>query len=178
MTQVAQIWTWIVDDTGFLKKGTHSVGVQRQYTGTAGKVTNCQIGVSLTLATPQDHLPVDFELYLPESWAQDAARRAEARIPDQVTFKTKPQLALDMLRRAVDADLPRGAVVAGEGYGTSAEFRRGCHRLGLDFAVAVSATTRVWVVDAASPPTRQAHRCPRSRATTRHRRWLSSLHVA
>jgi SRSO17 transposase len=150
MTQVAQIWSWIIDDTGFLKKGTHSVGVQRQYTGTAGKITNCQVGVSLTLATPQDHLPVDFELYLPESWANDDARRAEARIPDHVTFKTKPQLALDMLRRAVDADLPRGAVVADEAYGTSAEFRRGCRRLGLDFAVAVSASTRVWVVDAAS----------------------------
>jgi SRSO17 transposase len=140
----------VVDETGFLKKGTHSVGVQRQYTGTAGKITNCQIGVSLTLATPQNHLPVDFELYLPASWAHDDARRAEARIPDHVTFKTKPQLALDMLHRAVDADLPRGAVVADEAYGNSTEFRRGCRRLGLDFAVAVSATTRVWVVDAAS----------------------------
>ena len=149
LTQVAEVWTWIVDDTGFLKKGKHSVGVQRQYTGTAGKITNCQIGVSLTLATPQDHLPIDFELYLPEAWAHDDDRRAEARIPDDVGFKTKPQLALDMLRRAVDADLPRGTVVADEGYGNSAEFREGCRRLGLDFAVAVSSSTRVWVVDAA-----------------------------
>ena len=148
IAQVAQVWAWIVDDTGFLKKGKHSVGVQRQYTGTAGKITNCQIGVSLTLATPQDHVPVDFELYLPESWAHDDDRRAEARIPDEVGFKTKPQLALDMLRRAVAADLPRGTVVADEGYGNSAEFRDGCRRLGLDFAVAVSSSTRVWVVDA------------------------------
>jgi SRSO17 transposase len=104
---------WVArEDPHPFKKGAHSVGVQRQYTGTAGKVTNCQIGVSLTLATPQDHRPVDCELYLPESWAHDDARRAEARIPDQVTFKTKPQLALDMLRRAVNAGLPRGAVVA------------------------------------------------------------------
>jgi SRSO17 transposase len=149
MTQVAQIWAWILDDTGFLKRGTHSVGVQRQYTGTAGKITNCQIGVSLTLATPQDHLPVDFELYLPESWAHADDRRAEARIPDEVTFKTKPQLALDMLGRAVAADLPRGTVVADEAYGNSAAFRDGCRQLGLDFAVAVSSATRVWVVDAA-----------------------------
>ena len=149
MTQSAQIWAWIIDDTGFLKKGKHSVGVQRQYTGTAGKITNCQIGVSLTLATPQEHLPVDFELYVPEAWAHDAARRAEARIPDAVTFKTKPQLALDMLRRAVAAELPRGTVVTDETYGTAAEFRDGCRRLGLDFAVAVSAVTRARVVDAA-----------------------------
>jgi SRSO17 transposase len=148
MTRVAQIWAWILDDTGWLKKGKHSVGVQRQYTGTAGKITNCQIGVSLTLATPQDHLPVDFELYLPEAWAHDDERRAEARIPDEVGFKTKPQLALDMLRRAVAADLPRGTVLADEGYGNSAEFREGCRKLGLDFAVAVSCATRVWIVDA------------------------------
>ena len=94
----------------------HSVGVQRQYTGSAGKITNCQIGVSLTLATPQDHVPIDFELYLPESWTDVPARRAEANIPDEIEFKTKPQLALAMLRRAVAADLPRGTVLADEGY--------------------------------------------------------------
>ncbi|WP_164021983.1 transposase, partial [Pyxidicoccus trucidator] len=72
---------WIVDDTGFLKQGKHSVGVQRQYTGSAGKITNCQIGVSLSVATRTEHLPLDFELYLPEGWTNDAARRREARIP-------------------------------------------------------------------------------------------------
>jgi SRSO17 transposase len=148
MTQVASVWAWIVDDTGFLKKGRHSVGVQRQYTGTAGKITNCQVGVSLTLATPQDHVPVDFELYLPDSWANDPGRRAEARIPDHVGFKTKPQLALDMLRRAVQADLPRGTVLADETYGNSSQFRDGVRKLKLDFAAAINATTTVWVVDA------------------------------
>ena len=148
MTRVATAWAWIVDDTGFLKQGKHSVGVQRQYTGSAGKITNCQVGVSLSIATPQDHVAVDFALYLPTSWADDPARRAEGRIPDDVRFKTKPQLALDMLRRAVKADLPRGTVLADEGYGVSSEFREGCRKLGLDFAVAVSSTTRVWAVDA------------------------------
>jgi len=149
MTKAALPWAWIVDDTGFLKKGKHSVGVQRQYTGSAGKITNCQIGVSLTIATPQDHVAVDFELYLPECWANDPERRVEGRIPDDVRFKTKPQLALDMLRRAVRANLPRGTVLADEGYGGSSEFREGCRKLGLDFAVAVSSTARVWAVNAA-----------------------------
>ena len=147
MTRTALPWAWIIDDTGFLKQGKHSVGVQRQYTGSAGKIANCQIGVSLSIATPQDHVPIDFELYLPECWANDRARRAEGKIPDDFGFKTKPQLALDMLRRAVKADLPRGTVLADEGYGNSSEFRTGCRKLGLDFAVSVSATTRAWVVD-------------------------------
>jgi SRSO17 transposase len=149
MTKAALPWAWIIDDTGFLKKGKHSVGVQRQYTGSAGKVTNCQIGVSLSIATPQDHVAVDFELYLPECWANDPARRAEGRIPDEVRFKTKPQLALAMLRRAVKANLPRGTVLADESYGGSSEFREGCRKLGLSFAVAVSAASRVWSVNAA-----------------------------
>ena len=148
MTCIASVWAWIIDDTGFLKKGRHSVGVQRQYTGSAGKITNCQVGVSLTLATPQDHVPVNFELYLPESWAKDPERRAEARIPDQIRFKTKPQLALDMLRRAVAADLPRGTVLADEAYGNSSDFRDGVRKLKLDFAAAINSTTKVWVVDA------------------------------
>jgi SRSO17 transposase len=147
MTRLALPWAWIVDDTGFLKQGTHSVGVQRQYTGSAGKIANCQIGVSLSVATPQDHVAVDFELYLPAPWANDPARRAEARIPPDVGFQTKSQLALSMLRRAVAADLPRGTVLADEAYG-NAEFREGCRKLGLDFAVTVSATTQAWVVDA------------------------------
>jgi SRSO17 transposase len=148
ITQMARIWAWIIDDTGFLKQGKHSVGVQRQYTGSAGKITNCQVGVSLTLASPTDFLPVDFELYLPQCWANDPARRQEARIPDEVVFKTKLQLALDMMRRAVAADLPRGTVLADEAYGTSAMFREGVRRLGLDFAVAINSTVKAWVVDA------------------------------
>lgn len=137
------IEAWIVDDTGFLKQGTHSVGVQRQYTGTAGKITNCQIGVSLVLATRTEQLPVDFELYLPTAWSENPERRAEGRIPDEVKFQTKPELALQMIRRAVDAELPRGVVLADAAYGTSAEFRRGLRDVQLDYAVAVNPETKV-----------------------------------
>ncbi len=108
MTEREPVVAWILDDTGFLKQGKHSVGVQRQYTGSAGKITNCQIGVSLAVATETEHLPIDFELYLPESWLDDPNRRSEARIPDSVRFKTKPELALDMVRRALDHGVPPG----------------------------------------------------------------------
>ena len=129
------ISVWIIDDTGFLKQGDHSVGVQRQYTGSAGKITNCQIGVSLSVATPIDHAPIDFELYLPEIWANDPKRRKEARIPDEVQFKTKPELALDMIRRAVVDGIPLGVILADSAYGTSSAFRGGIRSLGLHYAV-------------------------------------------
>src|SRR5271165_300758 len=106
------ITTWIVDDTGFLKQGIHSVGVQRQYTGSAGKITNCQLGVSLAVATRSEQIPVDFELYLPMSWIEDRARRHEARIPDEMTFKTKVQLALEMIERAVREEIPGSILLA------------------------------------------------------------------
>lgn len=97
----------VVDDTGFLKQGKHSVGVQRQYTGSAGKITNCQVGVSVCVSNRIEQVPVDFELYLPEKWLEDAALREEARIPNDRTFKTKPELALEMIRRAKDSDMVR-----------------------------------------------------------------------
>jgi len=147
MTAQEPVQAWIVDDTGFLKQGTHSVGVQRQYTGSAGKVTNCQVGVSLTLATQTMHLPVDFDLYLPKSWANDRARRLEAKIPDGVVFKTKLQLALDMIRRAIANGLPRGLVLFDAAYGDSNEFRAAIRRLDLDYGAGVSPTISVWRLD-------------------------------
>lgn len=108
MTARDPIRSWIVDDTGMLKQGTHSVGVQRQYTGSAGKVTNCQIAVSLSIATKTEHVPIDFELYLPKLWTDDPDRRQEARIPDEIEFRTKHELALEMIHRAVKDELPRG----------------------------------------------------------------------
>jgi SRSO17 transposase len=89
MTKRESVQAWIVDDTGFLKQGKHSVGVQRQYTGSAGKITNCQIGVSLSVTTRSEHVPIDFELYLPHSWTEDPARRVEAHIPDDVAFQNE-----------------------------------------------------------------------------------------
>jgi len=147
MTEREPVEAWIVDDTGFLKQGSHSVGVQRQYTGSAGKVANCQVGVSLSVATRTEPAPIDFELYLPEGWATDAARRKEARIPDQVQFQTKPQLALDMIRRALAAGVPQGVVLADSAYGTVREFRDGVRREGLHYAVGVDPKTTVWRLD-------------------------------
>lgn len=141
---------WIIDDTGFLKQGKHSVGVQRQYTGSAGKIANCQIGVSLTIATRDDHVPVDFELYLPISWMNDTQRRSEARIPDHLEFKTKPQLALEMLRRAKREGLSPGVVLADAAYGSSTEFRAQVRKLGLHYAVGVDPQTQVFVLDPVS----------------------------
>jgi SRSO17 transposase len=147
MTALEPIEEWIIDDTGFLKQGTHSVGVQRQYTGSAGKVTNCQIGVSLSVATATDHAPIDFELYLPKAWTDDAARRAEARIPDEVQFKTKPELALDMIRRAVADGVPPGVVLADSAYGSARKFREGVRALGLHYGVGVDPKTTVHLLD-------------------------------
>jgi SRSO17 transposase len=152
MTSREPVEVWIVDDTGFLKQGKHSVGVQRQYTGSAGKVANCQIGVSLSVATRTEHLPLDFELYLPECWANDEARRREARIPADVAFKTKPQLALQMIERAVQDGVPPGLVLADTAYGTSSQFRARLRSLGLHYAVAVAPQTTVCLLDEKGHP--------------------------
>jgi SRSO17 transposase len=115
----------VVDETGDLKKGAASAGVQRQYTGTAGRVENCQVAVFLTYAAPGGHALIDRELYLPESWTCDPARCAAAGIPGDVTFATKPQLALRMITRALDAGTPAGWVSGDEVYGADPQLRAG-----------------------------------------------------
>jgi SRSO17 transposase len=152
MSEREPVRLWIIDDTGFIKQGEHSVGVQRQYTGTAGKVTNCQVGVSLSVATSTAHAPIDFELYLPESWANDPGRRAEAKIPVEVVFKTKPQLAIDMIVRALEDDLPGEIVLADGDYGDRPFFRDTVRAVGLDYAVGVHKTTRVRFADKRGRP--------------------------
>jgi SRSO17 transposase len=142
------VTAWLVDDTGFLKQGRLSPGVQRQYTGSAGKIANCQIGVSLSVATATEQVPVDFELYLPESWTSDPARRRRARIPESVTFKTKIDLALDMISRAVDDGIPGEVVLADAFYGRSHDFRETVRVYGLDYAVAIEGAAKVWLLDA------------------------------
>jgi SRSO17 transposase len=146
------VTTWSLDDTGFLKQGTHSVGVQRQYTGSAGKTANCQVAVSLTIATPTEHVPIDFALYLPKSWTDDPARRKEARIPEDVLFKTKIELAIDLITRAVDDKIPGEIVLADSAYGVSADLRNVIRLYGLDYGVAVKVNTKVYLLDAAGQP--------------------------
>jgi SRSO17 transposase len=142
--KVDRVEAWIVDDTGMLKQGKHSVGVQRQYTGSAGKVTNCQIAVTLAFASAHHHFPVDAQLYLPECWANDPARRKEARIPDDVQFETKIDLAVGMITRAVRDALPKGIVLADAAYGGSSDFRAHLRELDLHFAVGIDCNTKVW----------------------------------
>lgn len=134
---------WIIDDTGFLKQGKCSPGVKRQYTGSAGKVANCQVAVSLTLSNEQTQLPIDFSLFLPEDWAADPERCAAAKIPTSIGYKPKWQLALDMIDAAVADDLPRGVVLADADYGNKTAFRDGLDERGLQYAVAVHLTARV-----------------------------------
>lgn len=147
MTARAPVYSWVIDDTGFLKQGDHSVGVQRQYTGSAGKVANCQVGVSLSITTVTDHVVVDFELYLPKSWTDSPARRLEAKIPAHVEFKTKLELALAMINRAVAAGYPPGVVLADSAYGNDSKFRRALRIQGLDYAVGLHSNTTVWRLD-------------------------------
>jgi len=141
------VTTWIIDDTGFPKQGKHSVGVQRQYSGTLGKIGNCQIGVSLTIATKHEHVPVDFALYMPKSWTDDAARREKARVPSDLVFKTKPELALDLITRAVEDKVPGDIVLVDAAYGGSSDFRNTVRMFGFDLGVAVTASMKVWALD-------------------------------
>ena len=130
----------VVDETGFLKKGTTSVGVQRQYSGTAGKVDNCQLGVFLAYASGKGRAMIDRELYLPESWTDDPARCRAARVPEQVGFRTKPQLAQLMLERALDAGVPASWVTADEVYGGSPTLRGWLEDRGVWHVLAVKCT--------------------------------------
>jgi SRSO17 transposase len=147
LTEQAPLEVSIVDDTGFIKQGKHSVGVQRQYTGTAGKVTNCQLAVSLTVATPVAQLPVDMQLYLPQSWMDDPGRRKEAKIPDDLPFRTKPQMAAEMLQSAEAAGVALGVVLADAAYGTCADFRAAIRALPRHYMVGVNSSMLVQVVD-------------------------------
>src|ERR1051326_5363044 len=121
---------WIVDDAGLPKKGKLSVGVARQYCGQLGKRDNCQVAVTLSVATEQASLPVAHRLYLPEAWADDPARRALAGVPEEVGFRTTPAIALDQIGRALADGVPPGVVVTDAGYGNDTDFRDGVTALG------------------------------------------------
>src|SRR5476651_356609 len=117
------IEAWIIDDTGFPKKGAHSVGVARQYCGQLGKQDNCQVAVTLSLASVQGSVPVGYQLYLPKDWAADPVRRKKAGVPDGVMFATKPEIALAQMHEALASGVPMGVVLADAGYGDETAFR-------------------------------------------------------
>ena len=144
MQKHGPVVTWIVDDTGFPKKGTHSVGVARQYCGQVGKQDNCRVAVSLSVATGSASLPIAYRLYLPEEWAKDSERRKTVGVPKEIQFQTKPQIALAQIRQAVESALPRGVVLADAGYGVDGQFRAGLTKLGLEYIVGVQSSMTVW----------------------------------
>jgi SRSO17 transposase len=133
----------VVDETGDVKKGCASAGVQRQYTGTAGRVENCQVAVFLSYAAPAGHALIDRELYLPKSWIADAGRCAAAGIPGEAAFATKPKLARAMIARALDADVPAAWITGDEVYGGDPGLRADLERRGIGYVLAVAVTHRV-----------------------------------
>jgi SRSO17 transposase len=143
---------WIIDDTGFPKKGIHSVGVTRQYCGVLGKQDNCQVAVSVSLACEDGSLPVAWQLYLPRSWAEDAGRRRKAGVPEEVEFATKPQIALQQLRHLLDEGAPKHCVLADAGYGIDYDFRRNLSDMGLLYVVGVTSAVVVWPPDVTPLP--------------------------
>src|SRR3954467_10046445 len=144
LTRHGPITAWILDDTGFPKKGTHSVGVARQYCGQLGKQDNCQVAVSLSLANDGSSLPVAFDLHVPEEWADDPVRRAKAGIPKTLPFRTKPQIALEQIRRALANGLPPGVVLGDAAYGVDTDFRTALSALSLSYVLGVQSSLGVW----------------------------------
>jgi SRSO17 transposase len=138
------IEAWIIDDTGFPKKGQHSVGVTRQYCGQLGKQDNCQVAVSLSLANHDASLPVAYRLYLPEGWAKDQERRHKAKVPEAVAFQTKPDIAFAQIKAARAAGLPEGVVLMDAGYGNDTGLRTEITALGLRYVAGIGPNTSVW----------------------------------
>jgi SRSO17 transposase len=156
-----------VDETGFPKKGTKSVGVKRQYAGCLGRTDNCQIGVCVNYHTSTGHTLIDRRLFLPEEWAEDRARRAEAGVPEGVVFRTKPELALEMVQQAVACGVPFCWVTADSVYGDSPTFVQGVRGLGKWYVVDTSADARVWLSEPIVLPA--GTKGARGRATTQPR---------
>jgi SRSO17 transposase len=144
MHKQGSVVAWIVDDTGFPKKGRHSVGVARQYCGQVGKQDNCRVAVSVSVATWSSSLPIAYQLYLPKEWTEDADRREKAEVPEEIEFQTKPEIALNQIRAAVAANVDRGVVLADAAYGINSEFREELSKLELQYVVGVQSSMTVW----------------------------------
>ncbi len=144
MAQSDAINAWIIDNTGLPKKSTYSVGVAKQYYGQLGKQENYQIAVTLSIANDHASLPIDYRLYLLEPWASDPERRARAGVPDDVTFRIKPQIALAQIRSALDAHVSQGCILADAGYGLDTEFRDGISEPNMTYVVGIQSSTTLW----------------------------------
>jgi len=138
------IEAWIIDDTSFPKQGRHSVGVSHQYCGQLGKQANCQVAVTLSLANHDASLPVAYRLYLPKAWAEDDARRRKAGVPEEITFKTKPEIALEQIRWACEIGLPGNMALVDAGYGHDSKLRAGITELGKRYVAGIQPQTLLW----------------------------------
>ncbi len=156
---------WLIDEVSFPKQGQHSVGVARQYCGALGKTANCQVAVTLDLGTEESSTPLDWALYLPEQWIKDPVRRKEAGVPEEIIFKTKTELALDLIDEVKGWGLQGRLVLADSAYGDGFEFRKGLRDRGLDYVVQVSGDLMAWTKDPhpAKPPMKGGGRIPRKR---------------
>ena len=152
MERPGPIEAWIIDDTSFPKKGRHSVGVARQYCGELGKQDNCQVAVTLSIANHDSSLPVAYRLYLPKDWASDRKRRRKVGVPDEISFKTKPEIALTQIRWACGAGLPRGVVLMDAGFGCDTELRTSVTALGLHYVAGIQSHTTVWALGTGPRP--------------------------
>ncbi len=156
---------WLIDEVSFPKQGKHSVGVARQYCGALGKTANCQVAVTLDLGTEESSTPLDWALYLPEQWINDPVRRKKAGVPEEITFKTKPQLALGLIDEVRGWGLEDRLVLADSAYGDGYEFRHGLRSRTLDYVVQVSGDLMAWTEDPhpPEPPMKRGGKIPRKR---------------
>ena len=138
------IEAWVIDDTSFPKQGRHSVGVSHQYCGQLGKQANCQVAVTLSLANHAASLPVAYRLYLPKAWAEDESRRRKAKVPKEIGFKTKPEIALEHIGWACEAGLPGDLVLVDSGYGNDSKLRTGISDRGKVYVAGIQPQTLVW----------------------------------
>lgn len=155
MQKQAPIEAWVIDDTGFVKKGRHSVGVARQYCGQVGKQENCRVAVSLSISTAAASLPIACRLYLPEVWSEDKKRRKATGVPPEISFQTKPEIALEQIRTAVDRGIFPAPVLADAGYGNDTKFRDGITDLGLLYVLGIQSSASVWPPGQAPLPKRK-----------------------
>jgi len=168
---------WIVDDTAFPKKGKHSVGVARQYCGVLGKQDNCQVAVSVSVATEQASLPVAWQLYLPKEWALDKARRTKAGVPEDLAFATKTEIALGQLERLLGEGAPRRCVLTDAGYGVDTAFRERLDKLGLPYVVGITSAVVVWPPAVAPLPPKPYSGLGRPAVTPRRTRTRQPMSV-
>jgi SRSO17 transposase len=138
---------WVIDDTGIPKDGKHSPGVKRQYSGTLGKIGNCQIAVSVHAVGSGGTMPLDWALYLPEEWCADLERRHKAKIPDEIAFQSKPELAAGLIERAASWEIPKAPVLGDEAYGKNTELRTRLDRAGIEYVLSINSDARVYEPD-------------------------------